>query len=58
MTIDEELVFLKGKLNSGNLGTECSVYARITGYYRPVSAWNKGKKSEFNDRKNFVVEGV
>jgi hypothetical protein len=27
------------------------VYSRVSGYYRPVSQWNKGKQSEFKDRK-------
>ena len=27
------------------------VYSRVSGYFRPISQWNKGKKSEFNDRK-------
>ena len=32
--------------------SECEVYSRIVGYYRPVKNWNKGKKSEFKIRKN------
>lgn len=31
-------------------GEETEVYTRIVGYYRPVSRWNKGKKSEYSDR--------
>ncbi len=27
------------------------IYSRISGYYRPVEQWNKGKQSEFSDRK-------
>ena len=30
---------------------ECEIYSRISGYYRPVKQYNKGKKSEFADRK-------
>lgn len=30
---------------------QLTVYSRVTGYYTPVSAWNKGKKQEFLDRK-------
>ena len=26
------------------------VYSRVSGYYRPVSQWNKGKRAEWNDR--------
>ena len=32
--------------------SDCEVYSRIVGYYRPVKNWNKGKKSEFSIRKN------
>lgn len=31
----------------------CEVYSRIVGYLRPVQQWNKGKQSEFHDRKEF-----
>ncbi|HON19562.1 MAG TPA: ribonucleoside triphosphate reductase, partial [Salinivirgaceae bacterium] len=36
-----------------NCGTTCEVYSRIVGYMRPISHWNAGKQSEFNDRKTF-----
>lgn len=26
------------------------VYSRSVGYFRPISQWNKGKRSEFFDR--------
>ncbi len=32
------------------------VYSRITGYYRPIQNWNDGKKAEFMERKEYVVE--
>lgn len=32
------------------------VYSRVVGYIRPVEQWNKGKRTEFDDRKEFVVE--
>jgi ribonucleoside-triphosphate reductase (formate) len=34
---------------------ECEVYSRIVGYLRPVNQWNKGKKSEFLQRKTYDV---
>ncbi len=34
---------------------KCEVYSRVTGYFRPVSNWNKGKKQEFEDRKTYNV---
>lgn len=33
------------------------VYSRVVGYIRPVEQWNKGKRAEFTDRKEFVVAG-
>lgn len=32
------------------------VYSRVVGYIRPVEQWNKGKRTEFDDRKEYVVE--
>ena len=34
---------------------KCEVYSRVTGYFRPVANWNKGKKEEFKDRRTFKV---
>ena len=36
-------------------GSDCEVYSRIVGYIRPVQQWNTGKKSEFGNRKTFVI---
>ena len=38
-------------------GEKTEVYSRVTGYFRPVANWNKGKKAEFVDRKMFKVQG-
>jgi len=32
----------------------CEQWSRTMGYYRPVSQYNKGKQSEFNERVCFV----
>lgn len=37
-------------------GKKTEVYSRIVGYFRPVQNWNKGKKQEFIDRKEYEVE--
>lgn len=29
------------------------VFSRVTGFFRPVQSWNKGKAEEFKDRKRF-----
>lgn len=39
-----------------NCGSECDVYSRIVGYYRPLKQWNIGKQKEFQDRVLFKVE--
>jgi len=35
--------------------TRCEVYSRVVGYIRPVSQWNRGKKAEYDQRKEFVA---
>ena len=32
------------------------VFSRVTGFYRPVQAWNPGKTSEYNDRKMYNLK--
>lgn len=39
-------------------GEKCEVYSRVTGYFRPVANWNRGKQEEFKDRRTFKVAGV
>ena len=29
------------------------VFSRVTGFFRPVQDWNRGKVAEFRDRKKF-----
>lgn len=36
---------------------ECEVYSRVVGYIRPVQQWHKGKKQEYEERKEFSPEG-
>jgi anaerobic ribonucleoside-triphosphate reductase len=31
----------------------CEVYSRVVGYLSPLSQWNVGKQSEWEDRKVF-----
>ncbi len=37
-------------------GAETEVYSRVTGYFRPVKNWNRGKREEFRDRKAYSLE--
>ena len=41
--------------SNGNkiLRTRCEIYTRVMGYYRPVTQFNNGKKSEFYTRKYY-----
>lgn len=51
--------YLHGEVNEcPKCGKSCEVYSRIVGYLRPVEQWNKGKKSEFGDRKTVSSEKV
>ncbi len=36
-------------------GEKCEVYSRVTGNFRPVANWNKGKQEEFKERKLYKV---
>lgn len=33
--------------------TPCVVYSRVVGWMTPISSWNPGKISEWNERKFF-----
>ena len=33
-----------------NCKARTEVYSRVVGFFRPVQAWNKGKKEEFEER--------
>ena len=34
-------------------GTECEVYSRVVGYFRPTKQWNEGKVEEFKERETY-----
>ncbi|HRI36891.1 MAG TPA: anaerobic ribonucleoside-triphosphate reductase [bacterium] len=40
-------------MHSNTQRTRCEIYTRVMGYYRPVSQFNEGKKSEFYSREYF-----
>ena len=31
----------------------CEIWSRVVGFFRPVNQWNRGKISEFKDRREF-----
>ena len=37
---------------------QVEVFSRVTGFYRPVQSWNKGKTEEFRDRSKFSVPEI
>ena len=53
--INKEIASVKEQLENVK-GSPCEVYARIVGYYRAVSNWNKGKREEYGKRKVFVED--
>lgn len=50
MTSNEKVTLLQGMKR-----TSCEVWSRVTGYLRPVKTWNKGKMSEFVERKVYKI---
>ena len=34
----------------------CEIWTRVMGYHRPVSSFNKGKRSEFAERTAFTED--
>jgi len=43
-------------MNSRKCNVE--VFSRVTGFFRPVQSWNKGKAEEFKDRKKFDLKAT
>jgi len=38
------------------MGCTVEVFSRVTGFFRPVQSWNKGKTEEFKARKTYEVK--
>lgn len=55
--IEAEIASLQQQLQQTK-GTPTEVYTRIVGYYRSVNNWNKGKREEYNQRRQFVLNGT
>jgi anaerobic ribonucleoside-triphosphate reductase len=54
--IDEAISQVQAKLNDAHLceGTADTI-TRISGYHRPVSCWNDGKKAEMTQRREYTI---
>jgi anaerobic ribonucleoside-triphosphate reductase len=37
---------------------EVELFSRVTGFFRPVQSWNKGKAAEFEDRREYDIAEV
>lgn len=44
-------------LDCGKAFRKCEIFSRVVGYLRPTDGWNKGKKSEFEVRKEYKPVG-
>lgn len=40
-----------------SLRTKCEIWSRPCGYLRPTNLYNKGKKQEVEERKEFKING-
>ena len=50
--------YIKGEVyECPTCGKNTEVWSRVTGYWRPISSYNKGKKQEFKDRKYYSLRG-
>lgn len=51
-TLDNKIDEIKLKMENAGANT-AEIYQKITGYARPVSQWNLGKKVEYSDRREY-----
>lgn len=42
---------------SESIKVPTEIYSRISGYYRPVNQWNRGKQEEFACRVTMNISG-
>jgi len=48
--------YLNGEVDKcPNCKSKTEIYSRVVGYLRPISQWNKGKRSEFANRREYKV---
>ncbi|QUH24538.1 ribonucleoside triphosphate reductase [Serpentinicella alkaliphila] len=49
--------YIKGEqFSCPTCGKETEVWTRVVGFHRPVQSWNRGKREEFKDRKEFSAQ--
>lgn len=52
-TNNDDVTLIEGVEIKNSERTPCEIWTRVMGYFRPYSQYNKGKKSEFEERKWF-----
>ncbi len=51
--------YMRGEIHEcPTCSDKMEVWSRIVGYFRPVDQWNKGKKSEYNDRVEYCIDAA
>ena len=35
---------------------KAEIYSRVSGYFRPVDQWNRGKQEEYSLRKKAIID--
>jgi ribonucleoside-triphosphate reductase len=53
----DQVTPLPAQASSGPRGILVEVYSRVVGYFRPVKQWNKGKREEFGERREYRLGG-
>ena len=53
--IERDLAAAREALSSVE-GTPAEVYSRIVGYYRSVRNWNRGKREEYGERRQYRIK--
>ncbi len=46
---------MKIETDSKTIKVPTEVFSRVSGYFRPVSQWNKGKQEEFLERTGLKI---
>jgi ribonucleoside-triphosphate reductase len=53
--VEKDLEIDKSEFKNMVKAMPCETYSRIVGYFRPISNWNVGKKEEYNDRQELIL---
>ena len=45
-------------MSQKELKIQTEIYSRVVGYFRPVNQWNKGKKEEVSERREYRIDSI